>query len=323
MSSLSRLPGAFALGALALACGARTNLGVVPDASPGDAGASFPIGTYTKCAFGTVTTGPFLFPSGFDDGATLTVTQSGDARTATFVDANGHSYSWTFATTTSASAVLAPSAQSADGFGNGICVYGIGVSNEKFFPTTFDASAGALTYDSGAMFVSLAGEVTSHAECGDMTAPASVWIGCTGGPAPAVSAPASATPFPAGDYACTSQIGTHGTLDGMNAFVTSGGTGALTLVQNGAQVSAHYAGDAELGGALDLTLDAAGTGSAIAGQSLTAQCYLDPTTADLPISAASLTAQGGTVFLSVAGTMTAGSACPGAEKIATLVCTKN
>ncbi len=320
MPSLSRLACAFAVGALA--CGARASLDGA--AATGDAGtdASFPVGTYTQCAFGTVSSGPFLIPSGFDDGATMTITQDGDTRTATFVDGSNRTATWTFAPTTSVSATLAPSAQSSIGFGSSVCVYGVGVSNESFFPTKFDAISGALTYQSGAVFATLDGELTSHADCGDVSAPASVWVGCTGGPAPVVTAPASASPFPIGEYTCTSQIGTHAMLDGKNWFITSGNGGVLTLTQTGTHVTANYIGDTELAGTLDLTLDTATTGNADASQTLTARCELAPTTGELPITAASLTAEGGTVFLSFAGTMSASSACPGAEKIAALVCSK-
>lgn len=223
---------------------------------------------------------------------------------------------------TSASATLTPTTQSNVGFGSSICVYGVGVSNEKLFPTHFDATSGALTYESGAVFVSLAGALTSHTDCGDISASASTWIGCTNGPAPAITTPASASQFPTGDYACTSQVGTHTTLDGMNAFITSGASGALKLTQSGAHVIAHYTGDTELTGALDLTLDTATTGTADASQTLTARCELDPTTGELSLTAASLTEVGGTVFLSFAGAMSASCACPGAEKIASLVCAK-
>ena len=329
MPSLIRRLGVVSLGAFALACGSRTNLDGATGASAQDAGASapdagasFPVGTYTRCAFGTVASGPLLIPSGFDYGATLTVTESGGARTATYVDQGGRSDAWTFATTTSVSAALAPSGQRTRGFGSSICVYGVGVSNEKFFPTNVDAASGAMTYESGAVFISLQGELTSHTDCGDVSVPASVWIGCTGGPAPAISAPASAQPFPVGEYACKSQVGTRATLGATTTIITSGAAGALTLTQAGPQVTARYAGDTELTGALDLTLNAAGTASAgaAAGQTLTAKCGLGPATGTLSITAASLTSEGGTVFLSFAGAMSASSACAGTEKIATLVC---
>ena len=335
MPSFFRLLGGVALGAFALACGSRTTLDGASakdadafdddaSASAPDGGASFPVGTYTRCAFGTVASGPLLIPSGFDYGATLTVTQSGGARTATYIDQDGRSIAWNFATTTSASAALAPSGQRTRGFGSSICVYGVGVSNEKFFPTNLDAASGAMTYESGAVFLSLQGELTSHTDCGDVSVPASVWIGCTGGPAPApaVTAPASAQPFPIGEYACKSQVGTRATLGGTTTIISSGAGGALTLTQAGAHVTARYAGDTELTGALDLTLNAAATGSASAGQTLTVKCDLGPTTDALPITAASLTANDGTVFLSFAGAMSASSKCPGTEKIATLVCVK-
>src|SRR5262245_48955878 len=150
MPSLSPRRAVVALSALALAlaCGARTGLDDATGASTNDAGvpsddagAPFPVGTYTQCAFGTVATGPLLTPSGFADGATLTVTQSGDARMATFVDGNG-TRAWSFNPTTSVSATLAPIPQRTRAFGSSICVYGIGVSNERFFPMNLDATSG-------------------------------------------------------------------------------------------------------------------------------------------------------------------------------------
>jgi hypothetical protein len=84
-------------------------------------------------------------------------------------------------------------------------------------------------------------------------------------------------------------------------------------------VTAQYTGDTELTGGLELTLNAAATGSAATGE-LTARCGLDSNTGALSITAASLTAEGGTVFLSFAGSM--GGACASGEKIATLVCAK-
>lgn len=328
MPSLSRLGAVVALSALAIACGARTRLDDATGASTNDAGVPsddagppFPVGTYTQCAFGTVATGPLLIPGGFDTVATLTVTESGDARMGTFVDDNG-TRAWSFNPTTSVSSTLAPIPQRTRAFGSSICVYGIGVSNENFFPMNLDATSGAMTYASGAVFIALRGKLTSQTDCGDVSIPASVWIGCTGGPAPAIRAAVSSPPFPVGAYACTSQVGTHWKIDGKNAFTTSGGAGELTLTQTGPQVTARYAADAELNGAFDLTLNAAATATAVGGQTLTARCQPDPTTGDLAVTAASLTADDGTVFLSFTGTMSESSACPAAEKIATLVCTK-
>jgi hypothetical protein len=315
MPSLGRLPTVFLVSALA--CGARTSL----DGRGGsDAGAAFPVGTFTSCAFGTVTTGPFLIPSGIDEGATLTVTRAGETLTATY-DGNGRTYAWTFDETTSTSAVLAESAETTPGFGSGICVYGVGVSNEEFFPTELTATSGALTYEAGTMFVSLDGDLASKMDCGDISSPASVWVTCGGGPAPAVGTPQSAASFPVGDYACTSQLGTFTKSGAMTSIVTSGGTGALSLAQAGAHVTATYGGDVQvMTGTLDLTLTTASTGNGGAGQSLTASCGLGPAANDLAVAAASLTALGPTVFLSFTGTMGAGAACPGTEVTGTLVC---
>ena len=302
-----------AIVAFAVACGARTE---VRGAGAIDAGAPFPVGAYARCAFGTVADGPFLIPSGLDEGAKLTVTGSGPSRVATYVDGSGKSRSWTFTTTTSASASLAPSPQTAPGFGSAICVYGVGVSNEKFFPTELHATSGALTYESGVMFVSLAGDLGSHTDCGDVDAPAAAWITCADGPAPDATAPASSAPFALGEYACTSQVGTKRT----NEYVTSGGAGTLTLGQAGSVVTAQYAGDAEMSGALDFTMNAGGAGLAVPGQTVAARCDPDSATAELPVAAASLTVVGHTIFLSFAGTTSDGGPCPGAQKMAALVC---
>jgi hypothetical protein len=318
----ARLAHALLLGALAVACGSRSQLDGAGGLGGADAGEPFPVGTYTSCAFGTVTAGPFLAPSGIDPGATLTVTQTqkGDERTATYVDENAHTHVWKFATTTSTSATLAPSAQTAAGFGSGICVYGVGVSNEKFFPTELAATTGALTYESGTMFVSLEGELASKMDCGDVSAPASVWIVCGDGPAPVVSAPASSAQLPTGNYACTSQIGTHATVGATNEYITSGASGTLVLAQTGAEVTADYAGDLGVSGTMHFTATTASTANGDEGQSLTALCPLAGPSDELPVAAASLSVNGGTVFVSFAGTMSASSACPSAQMTGTLVC---
>src|SRR5262249_30627664 len=154
------------------------------------------------CAYGTFSS--LLSPSGFGDGATLTVAESGAGRTATFMDVDGHTTSWRFAPTTAASAALAPSPQTTDSYSTAICVYGIGVSNESFFPTQLDAGMGALEYASGAMFVSLVGELSSHTDCGDLAVPGNVWISCNGGPAPDLAVAPSSAPFPSGTFTCKS-----------------------------------------------------------------------------------------------------------------------
>jgi hypothetical protein len=310
--------------ALACACGARTDVGgAASGTSSNDAGASFPVGTYSTCAFGTVApSGPFLIPSGFDASASLQVARSGDTLTATYADGGGRTYVWSFAETTSVSATLAPSPQTTAGFGQGICVYGVGVSNEKFFPTELEATAGAMTYESGTVFVSLGGALSSTMDCGDVSAPAAAWVTCGGGPAPAIDAPTSAAQLAAGDYACTSQLGTHTKIGATESYVTSGGNGTLSLTQTGAHLTATYGGDAEVTGTIDLTVSTASVALGSAGQTLTALCGIGPDTGELPVTASTLTVEGGTVFLSFAGTTSASSSCPGTQVTGTLVCTK-
>nr|UXE44844.1 hypothetical protein Hi04_10k_c3807_00009 [uncultured bacterium] len=322
---------------LAVLCSCFHPVGAVDDVpdsggdSVADAGGPFPVGVFTRCALGG--SASFLIPTGFEAGATLTVSQTGSARgstrTAMFIDSSGQSYVWSFAPTSSVSAVLASSPQLTAGFGSAVCVHGIGVSNETFFPLQLDATSGSLQYESGTVFLALDGELKSHTDCGDVSERASEWIVCTGGPVLSVSAPAP-PPGPGIDWAierlaCKSQVGTHGrlTVDGkdLDGYSTNGGDGALTLTRAGNDVTAQYTGDPELSGTIHLTVNAGGGATTGTAQALTARCDdLTPASGELSVSAASLMRSGAT-FLSFVGTMSASSGCGGAEKIATLICT--
>ena len=82
------------------------------------------------------------------------------------------------------------------------------------------------------------------------------------------------TPLPAGQYACNSQVETHAQIDGIDHFVAGGGSGTLTLAQDGAKGSAQYAGDSSLAGTLSLSVTTSTTATAEAGQTLMAPCVV-------------------------------------------------
>lgn len=319
---------------LVTGCGGRTEIGAPRSLATSDAGAlAFPAGTYTSCALGVVHDdakgSAFLVPGGFEPGASLTLAQSGDTVSATYAGTGGEKRSLRFAVTTSTTATLAPAPQATAGFGSAICAFGVGVSNEKFYPTDLHAGGGALTYESGTVFVSVKGALESSTDCGEQSSTAGVWLVCGDGPRPAIDAgiPPSVAQVHAGDYACSAQLATHATVGGKNLYVSGGGAATLVLAQEGAAVVTTGAGgDAAIAGALHWTLTTPTTASADVGQSLMVPCALTglangPPEA-LEISAGSLAVVDSTVFVSFAGTMGASTSCPGARKVAGLVCTK-
>ena len=110
--------------------------------------ARFPSGTYTTCARGEHNPDGniFLNTSGFESGAVLTLSQSGAAVKATYVDQNGLSQSLNFTTLTATSAALAQPAQVSAGL-SGLCVKR--PMSSAPYPATMNAAAGAMTYNSG------------------------------------------------------------------------------------------------------------------------------------------------------------------------------
>jgi len=291
------------------------------------------VGIYTTCVEGTHDN--VLNAAGFQSGAVLTLAQSGGALTATYVDQNGATSSFDFAPTTSTTAALAPAGQMASGF-SGQCVEGPG--NEGFYPAVMTATAGALSYDEGMVFVMLEGAVEDDAgPCGAQSIPTSFWLLCEdrqgGAPPPepaGAGATASAAPRPVGQYACSSQVETYEAIQGTNEYVAAGNNGTLTLTQTGADVTAQYTGDSAIAGTLLLTTTTATTASAAASQSLSVPCNVpigapsgpSSSPATLPVAAGSLAVVGSTLLLSFAGTMDASSSCSGAQVAGTLICAK-
>ncbi len=298
---------------------------------PGQATTTFPVGTYTRCAQGSHATEAFVAGSGFESGAAaLTLTQSESTVTATYVDQNGATLSFDFTQTTSTSATLASTGQPASG-ASGLCDLGPGPGE---FPAAIVADAGAMTYNQGTVFVSLAGAVQGDAgPCGAQSSPASFWLLCEdrqGGapsPEPAPTAAAPSAKLPVGSYACSSQIGTH---DG-NDYGTSGASGTLTLTQTGAEVTAQYSGDSYVAGTLHFLATTATTAGAEANQSLTAPCTVpipagpgqsgpSPTPDTLPITAGSLSVNGSALVLSFTGAVGGSSSC---SMAVSLICSKS
>ncbi len=334
------------------ACGARSDLGAIaprdasaPDAPAHDAPAhdaeavdsgavAFPLGTYTDCAQGLHNPDGNIFmnSTGFEPGATLTLEQSGATLGASYVDLGGTTSSFDFAATSATSATLAHAAQVSSGF-KALCVLGVGVSNEQMYPAVLHASAGALTYDSGSVFLSVAGQLKADTgTCGPQAIPAGFWIVCRQGPAaqPVDAGPPPSVPsLPVGSYACSSQVETRYQSGGQTQIVSGGSSGTLVLSQSGAQLTASYSGDPSVAGTLQLGVTTASTANALATQSLTVPCDVPlgtggapppPKPEQLPIAAASLAVDGPTLFLSFSGALGAGSSCSGAEKVGSVIC---
>jgi hypothetical protein len=304
--------------------------------TPSDA---FPAGTYTRCADGSHSSGPFVGTAGFEaSGVELTVQDHGSTVTATYLDQNGKTSTFDFDETTSTSATLT----SAEGTVPGLeGEYTHGPGDSWLYPALMEATAGALMYDEGTAFVALNGTILPGGlgSCGGGPAPGSIWLVCDdregGSPSPeptVTPAPPSAAPFPAGAYACSSLVGMYDAVGATTDNALSDGWGTLTLTQDGADVTAVYSGDSAVTGTLFLTATTATTAIAEANQTMTAPCTVpistvtgggpSPTPMTLPLTAGSLALVGSTLFVSFTGTMDAGSACPGALLAAGLICSK-
>jgi len=292
---------------------------------------SFAIGTYTNCARGAGARPPsgnvFLNGAGFESGSVLTLAQSGTTVQATYVDWNDRTQSVSFSTTTSTSATLTPAGQVLPGF-TSLCVKG--PRDQAPYPASMTTRAGALIYSAGMVFITLTGGLESDAgPCGTLSAPeASLWILCEdrqGGALPSTGAgSAPVTPLPAGQYSCISQVETVAHIDGITYFVSGGGSGTLTLAEDGATASAQYVGDSSLAGTLSLVVTTSTTASAEAGQTLMAPCMVDPLGTPAPeplsIAAGALAINESTLFLSFAGTLPASSSCLGAQVAGSVIC---
>jgi len=293
--------------------------------------AGFPIGTYTSCAQGAhnPSGNNFLKVAGFQDGARLTLAQSGTTVTSTYVDQNGLAQSLSFYTTTDTLATIAEKGQVIPGF-KSLCVLRPG--SGAGYPANMTVTAGALAYHAGMVFLTLTGDLRSDAgACGTLSqSEASFWVICEnrqGGAVPAVDAgPPPVAKLPAGRHSCSLQIETLDHIDGQNQYVAGGATGALNLTEDGAKVTAQYSGDSSLAGTLRFKAKTSTTAGAEAGQTLMAPCMGTgrPSRAAemLPIAAASLTMIDSTLFMSFAGTMPGNSSCPGAQVAGSVICSK-
>ena len=295
--------------------------------------ADFPTGSYTRCAQGVHNPSGNVFfnIAGFEDGARLTVAQSGTTVTTTYVDPNGVTQSLSFSPTADAVAAITRKGQAIPGF-KSVCVLGPG--KETFHPASMSVTAGALTHDAHVVFLNLTGDLRSNVgACGVQTQTASFWVACEdqqGGPVlTAAAQPASVVQLPAGRYSCSTRVETFYDVNGLKQYVGGGATGTLTLMEDGAKVTARYNGDTSLAGTLHFTGTTATTASAEAGQSLMAPCLITKETGQpsqtpeaLPISAGSLAMVDSTLFLSFAGAMPESSSCPGALVAGSVICSK-
>lgn len=290
-------------------------------ALPGDSDViSLPIGSYSNCADGVHSRdgNVFLNGAGFEAGAVFTLAQNG---AATYLDQNGLTRSLSFAATSNTSATLAQTGQVFPGF-SGLCVMGPG--DEGSYPARMTLSDGALSYDAGALFVTLSGGMQVDAgPCGTESSPADYWILCEDGPHASGDSEGPVAQLPMGQYSCSAQVETFEHSNGVDNYVAGGGSGTLTLTQDGAEVTARYDGDKSLAGTLRLIATTSKTANAKAGQTLMAPCALplgSQTPEALPVAAGALTVNDSTLFLSFAGTM-AGS-CAGAQVAASVICAR-
>src|SRR4051794_21731116 len=106
---------------------AKISLATLLAFAAGSLGAVFPAGTYKRCAQGihNPSGNEFLNDAGFQDGARLTLAQSGTTVTTTYVDQNGVTQSLSFSATTDTVATITQKDQVIPGF-TSLCVAGPG-----------------------------------------------------------------------------------------------------------------------------------------------------------------------------------------------------
>jgi hypothetical protein len=274
----------------------------------------------------------FLNAAGFQDGARLTLAQSGTTLTTTYVDQNGLTQLLRFSTETDTLATIHEKGQVIPGF-TSLCVVGPGKQTGS--PASLTVTAGALSYNAGMVFLNLTGDLRSDARaCGTLLqSRASFWVGCQnrqGGSVRSVDAkPAPLARMPAGQYSCSTQVEALYHINGRNQYVAGGATGTLTLTEDGAKVTAQYSGDTALSGTLRLAATTSTTARAEAGQTLMAPCMItmgaglpSRTPERVRVAAGSLTFIDSTLFMSFAGTMAGSSSCPGAQVAGSVICSK-
>jgi hypothetical protein len=130
------------------------------------------------------------------------------------------------------------------------------------------------------------------------------------------------TDFP-GIYACTSSITSVYRTTGMTFTYAGGRSGTLHVTRDGVALTASYGGDPSANGSLTFAATSHGSADPIdALQSLQVVACIQQKDVEntLDIGSGSLTRDGSAVILSLAGTMNASSACPGAEVVVSLTC---
>jgi hypothetical protein len=297
------------------------------DAGPPPA-TTFPLGTYDDCAFTT-----FLQTPGgggtTEYGGSVTLGQSGSVLSVAYGgDGGALDASLAFTQTSGLSASLEPGQQ----------VGGVQVvcGPLDFAPSVVQLGSGSLTYNAGALFLSVIGTadpVDAGGGCSNPGGPAALAITCTDPPAspsPAAGIDAGSSDAGlgsdfAGVYSCASTVlSSSSSLESLSA-----GKGALTITETGAVVTAAYANDPFVQGSLAFVATTEGVAfPATANESVQVNCTTDPPVPGgpqmiaLPVKGGTLTIDGSSVVLSLVGTMPEGSGCGGAETDVSLLCSK-
>jgi len=120
-------------------------------------------------------------------------------------------------------------------------------------------------------------------------------------------------------------------VDGDRLICTPGGDkGTLTLSQVGGHLSVEYENDSFIAMTARFSVTTATMAKAATGQGVTLACEVPFSSSapppqvpeTLPVVAGSLMVDDSTLFVSLSGAMDQHSTCNGAQKAATLICTK-
>jgi hypothetical protein len=197
----------------------------------------------------------------------------------------------------------------------------------EFAPAVVDLASGSLTYDTGTLFLSVSGAAEPLGAGGGCTnpgGPVTFVVTCSdygtpdAGAANADAATAAGSRF-AGAYGCFSSMDQSG--DGLQGV--SAGSGTLTINESGHRLLAAYTGDQTVQGALAFTATTssaavpAAANESVQIRCLTAQPNGQPVPwSALPVSSSTLTLDGTSLLLSLAGI-----GCNASELTVSLLCT--
>ena len=268
-------------------------------------------------------------------GGGMTLGRSGSVLTANYGGPSGKGAipagSLRFSPTSSISATLLPSQDSTN--------IEVPCAPLDFTPTVAQLASGSLTYNAGTVFLAVEGiaePVDAGSGCSNSDGQVSVFVTCSDDSAGLPGAEADAGSSQGGSG--SGFVGVYSCLDSEQSYRAApnglegggGGTGTLTITEAGGVLTAAYADDMFVDGALQFTVRTEGAAvPTTANETMQVVCVgsADPPLdggglSTMLVTASSLTIDGSWVALSFVGSMTPSSGCAGVTTSVSVLCAK-